>query len=226
LAKQLKHAASNERTFAASFGLKPGRRFPIGAGGSVLSGDPGPVYAALSNAFRTRDPEIRTRYNMYVSAGTFYFQFYASMPFATTAERNQFLAGGSAWTTTGTSCGAYSCGSNVQANTEDPEVDVVFVESLGTDNSCGQNIWVGELGHVRDEILLMKQGFRAFCDDHRVETAYHEIGHLLGFVDVQPPPGTTIATSDLYHKERPLAPGPRPILGHHLRILIERYPFQ
>ena len=185
--------------------------------------DPGSTYAALYNAFQTRSPSIVDQYGMTAVGSTFSFGFLAAIQNATVGEQNAFLSGGMVWTMNAASCGVYSCLSNIQATSQNPDVDVLLVNSLPAPGGCGSNRWVGEAGLIRDEIRLLKAGLDSGCDSHRVETAYHEIGHLLGFAHLPLPGGTPISAADLYHSPRPFGPGPRPIQGHHLRILVEKY---
>jgi YD repeat-containing protein len=178
--------------------------------------DPGAIYAALYNAFQTRSASIKAQYGMQVFGSAFHFAFLAAFQNATSAERSQFLAGGMAWTTSGVACYTYSCVANVQPVTDLPDVDVLLVDSVPAEGGCGSARWVGEGGVPRDEIRLVRTGQSSNCDNHRVETAYHEIGHLLGFAHITGGP-------DLFQNPRPAASGTRPIAGHHLRILVEKY---
>jgi hypothetical protein len=179
--------------------------------------DPGAIYTALYNAFQKRSPSIISQYDMYVFGSKFYFGFTAAFQNATTAEKNEFVSGGMAWTTSGIACYSYSCVANVQPLNQDADVDVLLVDTVPVSGGCGSNRWAGE-GVVRDEVRLVRTGQNpgVNCDNHRVETAYHEIGHLLGF-------GHIAGGPDLFQDPRPGASGIRPISGHHLRILVEKY---
>lgn len=179
---------------------------------------PGPIYAELYNAFQKRSPSIYANYQMGVLGSTFTFGFSAAFQNATTAEQSQFVSGGMAWTTSGVACNTYSCAANVQPTVDDPDVDVLLVDSVPVSGGCGSARWAGEGGLARDEVRLVRTGQSTNCDGHRVETAYHEIGHLLGFVHI-------ISGPDLFQSPRPIGSGTRPIAGHHLRILVEKYLF-
>lgn len=120
------------------------------------------------------------------------------------------------------SCGSYASWEDIQIEVEG-NVDVRYLadEDLSPSSICGASQRIGEIGPLPDLIEIVKAGERPNCDDHRVETVYHEIGHLLGFYHVTS--ATSLATQDLFHDPRKVGWAQRTIKAHHLRVLVEQY---
>ena len=184
-------------------------------------------YPELYSAFSTRSAAIQALYNMASVGSTFSFGMVAQLQNASPTEASEFALGAAEWTKSTTSCGSYNSVASIQTTAQnDQNVDVLYLLALttpDTPSTCGANLWVGDAGAVRDQIRIRKTGISSGCDNHRPETVYHELGHLLGFVHIPLPAGMTIQDADLFHNPRPSGAGPRPIEGHHVRTLVEKY---
>jgi hypothetical protein len=185
-------------------------------------------YSELTSQFATRSAAIQAQYGMTSFGNTFNFGLVARLDDPTPLEQSEFSLGANEWTKFTTSiCGSFNSVASIQTTTSiDADIDVLYLDTItnpDNPNRCGSNRWAGDGGIARDEIRLRRTGIQSHCDNHRVETVYHEIGHSLGFVHQVVNPPLSMLESDLYHDPRPFGAGPRVIEAHHLRILVEKY---
>ena len=176
---------------------------------------PGDAYDPLSQVFSVRPPGVQYEWGLVASGPSVLFYWRAATSNATAAETGDFFNGAAEWSTIKYNCGTfYTALGTIDQSDSEPYVRVQRVESLG-DLRCGAFYRREEsTTYPYDRIILLKKDQLGICDNHRVETAVHEIGHLLGFNHID-------SGNDLFTSPRP--PTPHVIEGHHIRILTDKY---